>query len=103
MELTGRAFQESPFHLIVEIEIRLLKRTRARVQVTLPEGMTERHTQERSTECPDPPCHEVMHFEFALRPEARVQIVHISVLARADNGETSTLNLAVSIRDPIPG
>jgi hypothetical protein len=102
VELTGRAIEGAPHRLLIEIALALFKKARARIQVALPEHAADRPVQERWTECPDPPCHEVIHFEFALRPDVQPQVLPIRVLAEAD-GVTRELHLMAPIDFRMPG
>ena len=102
MELTGRAIEGAQHSLFIEIALALFERARTRIQVALPEHAADRPIQERWTECPDPPCHEVMHFEFALRPDIQPQVLPIRVLAEA-NGVARELHLMAPIGLRMPG
>ena len=104
MELTGRVIEGRPFSLFVEVAVRLWKRARARISVALPEDVADHPIQERWTECPDPPCHEVMRFEFALRRDIRRHDVPIRVVAQTET-EKQQLNLVAPVpsRRPEPG
>jgi hypothetical protein len=97
VELAGRAFESSPHRLLVEIVLRLFRRTRARIQVALPEDSAEQPVQERWSDCPDPPCHEVMSFQFELKPDVQPALLPIRVVAQAE-GETRELSLVVRSR-----